>query len=77
MPARRGPAGDRGGRLHLSRGGSGELLRATVLAAAPGERLAVELTEHAPVAGYAVLEMALAGTRSRAATIVAEGIETR
>jgi diguanylate cyclase (GGDEF)-like protein/PAS domain S-box-containing protein len=38
---------------------------AEVLAAAPGERLAVELTEHAPVADYTVLETALAGTRSR------------
>ena len=35
------------------------------LAGAPGERLALELTEHAPVADYAALEEALAGPRSR------------
>jgi diguanylate cyclase (GGDEF)-like protein/PAS domain S-box-containing protein len=38
---------------------------ATALSAAPGERMTVELTEHAPVADYAALEAALAGPRSR------------
>ena len=35
------------------------------LAAAPGERLAVEITEHAPVADYAALRTALAKLRAR------------
>jgi diguanylate cyclase (GGDEF)-like protein/PAS domain S-box-containing protein len=38
---------------------------ADAIAATPGERLAVELTEHAPVADYEALEAALAGPRSR------------
>jgi diguanylate cyclase (GGDEF)-like protein/PAS domain S-box-containing protein len=38
---------------------------AEVLAGVPGERLAVELTEHAPVADYAALEVAMAETRTR------------
>ena len=36
-----------------------------VLAAAPGPRLALELTEHAPVEDYAALEASLAGLRGR------------
>lgn len=38
---------------------------AEALAAVPGERLAVELTEHAPVEDYAALAAALAGLRGR------------
>ncbi len=38
---------------------------ATLLSTVPGERMAVELTEHAPVADYTALEAALAGPRSR------------
>jgi EAL domain-containing protein (putative c-di-GMP-specific phosphodiesterase class I) len=38
---------------------------ATALAGVPGDRMTVELTEHAPVADYTALEAALAGPRSR------------
>jgi EAL domain-containing protein (putative c-di-GMP-specific phosphodiesterase class I) len=38
---------------------------AELLAPVPGERLALELTEHAPVADYAALEAAVAGLRGR------------
>ena len=48
---------------------SPEALRAPqileLLASVPGDRLAVELTEHTPVVDYAALESALAGPRSR------------
>ena len=43
-----------------------------VLAAVPGARLAIELTEHAPVEDYAALEAAMAGRRSGGVQLVSD-----